>query len=63
MVPLKYLSNFSRTLEMPLFNREIDSILTWSANIFIRDDPINNQVSTFALTDIKLHVPVITFST
>ena len=63
MVPLKYLRNFSRTIETPLFNREIDSILNWSANIFIRDDPINNQVSTFALTDIKLHVPVITFST
>ena len=30
MVPLKYLSNFWRTLEMPLINCEIELILTWS---------------------------------
>ena len=32
MVPLKYLSNFWRTLEMPLINCEINLILTRSAN-------------------------------
>ena len=31
MVPLKYLSNFWRTLEMPLINCEVELILTWSA--------------------------------
>ena len=31
MVPLKYLSNFWRTLEMPLINCEINLILTWSS--------------------------------
>ena len=30
MVPLKYLSNFWRTLEMPLLNCEVSLILTWS---------------------------------
>ena len=35
MVPLKYLSNFWRTLEMPLINREVNLILTWSANCVI----------------------------
>ena len=30
-VPLKYLSDFWRTLEMPLINCEVDLILTWSA--------------------------------
>ena len=30
MVPLKYLSNFWRTFEMPLINCEISVILTWS---------------------------------
>ena len=30
MVPLKYLSNFWRTLEMPLINCEIELILDWS---------------------------------
>ena len=29
-VPLKYLSNFWRTLEMPLINSEISLDLTWS---------------------------------
>ena len=32
MVPLKYSSNFWRTLEMLLINSEINLILTWSAN-------------------------------
>ena len=32
MVPLKYLSNFWRTLEMPLVNCEIELILDLSAN-------------------------------
>ena len=32
MVPLKYLSNFWRTLEMLLINCEINLMLTWSAN-------------------------------
>ena len=30
IVPLKYLSNFWRTIEMPLINCEFDLILTWS---------------------------------
>ena len=30
-VPLKYLSIFSRNVEMPLINCEINLILTWSA--------------------------------
>ena len=32
MVLLKYLSNFLRTLEMPLINCEINLVLTWSVN-------------------------------
>ena len=32
VVPLKYLSNFWRTLNMPLINCEINLILTWSEN-------------------------------
>ena len=31
-VPLKYLSNFWRILEMPLINCEVELILIWSAN-------------------------------
>ena len=35
MVPLKYLSNFWKTLKMPLINREVELILTWYANCVI----------------------------
>ena len=35
MVLLKYLSNFWRTLEMPLINCDINLILTWSAKCVI----------------------------
>ena len=35
MVPLKYLSDFWRTLEMPLINCEVELILNWSANCVI----------------------------
>ena len=34
-VPMKYLSNFWGTIEMPLINREINLILSWSANCVI----------------------------
>ena len=49
-MPLKYLSNVWRTLEMPLINCE-------SAGT------IDNQVPTFTITDRKLYVPVVTLST
>ena len=32
MVPLKYLVNFRRTLEMPLINCEVNLAMTWSEN-------------------------------
>ena len=35
MVPLKYLSNFWKTLEMPLINCEVELILDWSANCVV----------------------------
>ena len=35
MVPLKYLSNFWRTLEMPLINCEVNLDLTWSSTCVI----------------------------
>ena len=34
-VPLKYLSNFWRTLEMPLIYCEVNLILTWSPTCVI----------------------------
>ena len=35
IVPLKYLSNIWRTLEMPLINCEVNHILTWSSTFVI----------------------------
>ena len=60
MVPLKYLSNFWRTLEMPLINCEVNIILRWSSTCVITN---STGVGTFAITDTKLYVPVVTLST
>ena len=60
MVPLKYLSNFWRTLEMPLINCEVNLILTWSLICVITN---SNGAGTFEITDTKLYVPVVTLST
>ena len=60
MVPLKYLSNFWRTLEMPLINCEVNLILTWSSTCVITN---SNSAGTFEITDTKLYVPVVTLST
>ena len=60
VVPLKYLSNFWRTLEMPLINTEINLMLTWSANCVL--GLANNGTRTFAITKTRLYVPVVTLS-
>ena len=77
VVPLKYLSNFWRTLDIPLINCEISFTLTWSENCVITSkatrevdhdaDPavagINNStIAVFKITDCKLCVPVVTLS-
>ena len=62
MAPIKYLSNFWRTLEMPLINCEVNLILTWSRNCVIVSSDDADQNATFAITDTKLYVPVITLS-
>ena len=63
MVPLKYLSNFWRTLEIPLIKCGIDLILTWSTNCVIVSTNVANQNATFEITNTKLYVPVVTSST
>ena len=62
MVPLKYLSNFWRTLEIPLTNCEITLLLTWSASCVIVSTDVANQNATFAITDTKLYILVVTLS-
>ena len=60
MVPLKYISNFWRTTEMPLINCEVNLILTWSSTCVTTN---STGVGTFETTDTKLYVPVVTLST
>ena len=63
MVPLKYLSNFWRTLEMPLINYELELILNWSKDCGIIYTDVNDQVPTFTITETNLYVFVVTLST
>ena len=60
MVALKYLSNFWRTLEMPLISCEVNLILTWSSTCVITN---STGAGRFAITDTRLYVPVATLST
>ena len=59
-VPLKYLSNFWKALEMPLINCDINLILTWSEDCVIFSA---TGVTKFKITDTELYVTVVTFST
>ena len=63
IVPLKYLSKFWRTLEIPLINCEVNFILTWSSTCVIASVILANQAATFEITDTKLYVSVVTLST
>ena len=62
MFPLKYLSNFWRTLEMVLFICEINLILTWPTNCVIVYTNVANQGATFEITETNLYLPVVTLS-
>ena len=48
---------------MSLINPEINLILTWSNRCFVIDNLIASQEPTFAMTDTKLYIPVVTLST
>ena len=63
MVPLKYLSNFWRTLEMHLINCEISLQLKWSKNCILVAGTVANQNPSFQINDTKLYVPVVSLST
>ena len=68
-VPLKYLSNFWSSLEMPLINCKIELSLRWiencvltSASVGADADATCSDSATFKITDTKLYVPVVTLS-
>ena len=60
VVPLKYLSNFWRSLEMPLINCKVHLELNW-IEYYILSSAGNS--AKFAITNAKLHVPIVTLST
>ena len=55
-VPLKYLSNFWRSLEMPLINCKIELSLKWYERCLL----IAATTATFKIADVKLYVPIVT---
>ena len=60
VVPLKYLSNFWRSLEMPLINCKVYLELNWIEGCILSSA---GDSTKFAITDTKLHVPIVTLST
>ena len=64
VVSLKYISNFFRSLELPLVNCKIDLELTWHKDCMISSaDAAVGQVVSFIITKTKLYVPIVTLST
>ena len=68
-VPLKYLSNFWRSLEMPLINCKVELSLKWIENCVLTSAAIGADANatgadsaTFKITDAKLYVPIVTLS-
>ena len=57
VVPLKYLSNFFRALEMPLINCKIKLNLTWKKECALSSDAGN---VVFIINDTKMYVSVVT---
>ena len=63
MVPLKYLSNFWRALEMLLSNCDITLPLTFSTKSILVAGAAVNQARKLRITNTKLYVPAVTIST
>ena len=59
VVPLKFLSNFFRSLEMPLINCKIELNLTWKKECVLSTGA---GEAVFIVNDTKLYVPVVTLS-
>ena len=60
VVPLKYLSNFWRSLEMPLINCKVYLELNWIEDCILSSA---GNYAKFEITDDKLHVPIVTLFT
>ena len=71
VIPLKYLRNFWRSLNVPLINCEVELILTCSKNCVLPDMTVNALANPaiiapteleFNITDTKVYVPVVSLS-
>ena len=60
VLPLKYLSNFWRSLEMPLINCKVYLELNWIEDCILSSA---RKAAKFKITDSKLRVSIVTFST
>ena len=60
-LPLKYLSHFWRSLEMPLINCKVELSLNWIENCVLTT-AANANKAIFKITDTKLYVPIVTLS-
>ena len=58
VIPPKYLSNFLRSLEMPLINCKVELSLKWYERCLLTAA----TTATFKITDAKLYVPIVTLS-
>ena len=70
VVPLKYLSNFFRSLELPLINCKIHLELNWNnncvmygADTYASGDNANDREAMFKITNTQLYVLIVTLST
>ena len=68
-VPLKYLSNFWRSLEMPLINCKVELSLNWIENCVLTSaaigadaDATGADSATFKITYAKLYISIVTLS-
>ena len=66
-VPLKYLSNFGRSIEMPLINYKVELKLKWTKYCVLAaagNDNTNGNPSNiiFTIKDTKLYFPIVTLS-
>ena len=59
VIPLKYLSNFWRSLEIPLINCKVNLELNWIEDCILSSD---ENFAKFEIADAKLYVPIVTLS-
>ena len=59
-VPLKYLSNFWKSLEMPIINCKVHLELNWIEDCVLS---IAGNSAKFEMADAKLHAPIVTLLT